>query len=191
MSDQLTVKLGLILLVASVVAIVSRRMRLPYSVGLVAAGILLAIAPTNIGMPISPDAIFTVLLPPLIFEAALQIRWAPFRRDLPLILLLAFVGVAVAAALVAAGMHALAGWSWLGAATFGVLIAATDPVSVIATFKEMKAEPRLSRKRCCISTLRRARKIGPPVVLEEGRQCDGSGVGIRERSYDQSYEHGQ
>ena len=144
MSDQLTVKLGLILLVASVVAIVSRRMRLPYSVGLVAAGILLAIAPTNIGMPISPDAIFTVLLPPLIFEAALQIRWAPFRRDLPLILLLAFVGVAVAAALVAAGMHALAGWSWLGAATFGVLIAATDPVSVIATFKEMKAEPRLS-----------------------------------------------
>jgi monovalent cation:H+ antiporter, CPA1 family len=144
MSDQLTVKLGLILLVASVVAIVSRRMRLPYSVGLVAAGILLAIAPTNIGMPISPDAIFTVLLPPLIFEAALQIRWAPFRRDLPLILLLAFVGVAVAAALVAAAMHALAGWSWLGAATFGVLIAATDPVSVIATFKEMKAEPRLS-----------------------------------------------
>ena len=144
MSDQLTVKLGLILLVASVVAIVSRKMRLPYSVGLVAAGILLAIAPTDIGIPLSLDAIFTVLLPPLIFEAALQIRWTPFRRDLPVILTLAFVGVAVAAALVAAGMHVLVGWSWLGAATFGVLIAATDPVSVIAAFKEMKAEPRLS-----------------------------------------------
>lgn len=144
MSDQLTVKLGLILLVASVVAIVSRKMRLPYSVGLVAAGILLAIAPTDIGIPLSPDAIFTVLLPPLIFEAALQIRWTPFCRDLPVILMLAFVGVAVAAALVAAGMHILVGWSWLGAATFGVLIAATDPVSVVAAFKEMKAEPRLS-----------------------------------------------
>jgi CPA1 family monovalent cation:H+ antiporter len=119
-------------------------MRLPYSVGLVAAGILLAIAPTNIGIPISPNAISKVLLPPLIFEAALQIRWAPFRRDLPVILLLAFVGVAIAATIVAAGMHILAGWSWLGAATFGILIAATDPVSVIAAFKEMKVEPRLS-----------------------------------------------
>ena len=144
MSDQLTVKLGLILLVASVVAIASRKVRLPYSVGLVAAGILLAIAPTNIGIPLSPDAIFTVLLPPLIFEAALQIQWTPFRRDLPVILFLAFVGVAVAAAFVAAGMHFLIGWRWPGAMMFGVLIAATDPVSVIAAFKEMKVAPRLS-----------------------------------------------
>jgi monovalent cation:H+ antiporter, CPA1 family len=41
-------------------------------------------------------------------------------------------------------MHLLLGWSVLGAAFFGVLIAATDPVSVIAAFKEMRAEPRLS-----------------------------------------------
>lgn len=144
MSDQLTVDLGLILLVASVVAMASRRMRLPYSVGLVAAGILLALAPINIGMPLSPASIFTILLPPLIFEAALQIRWPPFRRELPVILMLAFVGVALAAALVAAGMHTIVGWGWIGAAMFGVLIAATDPVSVIAAFKEMKVEPRLS-----------------------------------------------
>lgn len=52
-------------------------------------------------------------------------------------------------------------------------------------------QSKFERKRCRGSTLRSARKIGPPVVLEEGRQCDGSGVGIRERSYDQSYEHGQ
>ena len=36
----------------------------------------------------------------------------------------------------------------------------------------------LIRKRYRGSTLRGARKIGPPVVLEEGRQCDGSGVGF-------------
>jgi Na+:H+ antiporter len=144
MSDQLTVNLGLMLLVGSVVAIISRRLQLPYSVGLVTAGICLALAPTGIGIPVSPDAIYAILLPPLIFEAALQIRWPPFRRDLPVVLLLAFVGVAVSAALVAAGMHYVAGWGWLGAAMFGVLIAATDPVSVIAAFKEMKVEPRLS-----------------------------------------------
>ena len=143
MSDSITIDLGLILLVASVVAMISRRMRLPYSVGLVAAGVLLARAPVISGAALSPHGIFTILLPPLIFEAALQIRWPPFRRDLPVVLALAFGGVAIAAALVAAGMHFLVGWSWLGAALFGVLIAATDPVSVIAAFKEMKVALRL------------------------------------------------
>ena len=144
MSDELTVGLGLLLIVASVVAIISSRMRLPYSVGLVAAGILLAVSPIHLRTPISTDSIYTILLPPLIFEAALQIRWEPFRRDLPVILTLAFIGVALAAAIAAIGMHYLIGWGWLAAAMFGVLIAATDPVSVIAAFKEMKVEPRLS-----------------------------------------------
>ncbi len=144
MSDIVTINLGLILLIASVVAMITRRMRLPYSVGLVAAGVLLARLPIVSDMPISPEGIFTILLPPLIFEAALQIRWPPFRKELPVILSLAFGGVAIAAALVAAGMHFLVGWSWMGAALFGVLIAATDPVSVVAAFREMKVETRLS-----------------------------------------------
>src|SRR5690242_19004914 len=112
MSDALTINLGLILLVASVVAILSRRMRLPYVVGLVAAGILLARAPIGADFVLSPQTMYTTLLPPLIFEAALQIRWWPFRRDLPLIVVLAFAGFALAASLVAACMHLLIGWSW-------------------------------------------------------------------------------
>ena len=144
MGNAVTINLGLILLVACIVAILSRRMRLPYIVGLVAAGILLASAPIVSDAVLSPEGIYTILLPPLIFEAALQLPWTPFRRDLPVILTLAFMGVAIAAALVAAGMHFLAGWSWFGAALFGVLIAATDPVSVVATFREAKVAARLS-----------------------------------------------
>jgi len=53
------------------------------------------------------------------------------------------IGVLLAAAVVAAGMHYLIGWSWLGAAFFAILVAATDPVSVIAMFKEVPVEPRL------------------------------------------------
>jgi CPA1 family monovalent cation:H+ antiporter len=41
-------------------------------------------------------------------------------------------------------MHWLVGWNWIGAALFGVLIAATDPVSVIASFREMGCQPRVS-----------------------------------------------
>jgi CPA1 family monovalent cation:H+ antiporter len=136
--------LGFVLLTASLVAILSRRLHLPYSVGLVVAGIALALLPLGVTLPLTRDLIFSVFLPPLIFEAALQLKWTEFRRDLPLTLALAFPGVVVAAAVVTVGMHFVVGWSWIGAAFFGVLISATDPVSVIAAFKEMKAERRLS-----------------------------------------------
>jgi len=49
----------------------------------------------------------------------------------------------MAAAITAAGMHYIAHWAWGSAAVFGALIAATDPVSVIATFKEAKVTGRL------------------------------------------------
>ncbi len=136
--------LGLLLLTASLVAIVSRRLRLPYSVGLVTAGIVLALLPNVFEIPLTPDLIFNIFLPPLVFEAALQLKWQPFRRDLPLTLALAFPGVAIAGLAVAAGMHVLVGWSWIASALFGVLIAATDPVSVIAAFRELAVDHRLS-----------------------------------------------
>lgn len=137
-------ELGTMLIVASLVAMVSRRIGLPYTAGLVLAGIGLAYFPVGAGLPLSRELIFNVFLPPLIFEAAMQLRWSRFRTEMPLTVVLAFLGVAISVAVVAGGMHLLLGWSALGAAFFGVLIAATDPVSVIAAFKEMKAEPRLS-----------------------------------------------
>jgi CPA1 family monovalent cation:H+ antiporter len=136
--------IGVLLLVACLIAMVSRRIGLPYSVGLVAAGLVIAFIPNTPAFPLSRDLIFNIFLPPLVFEAALQLPWRSFRRELPVVLTLAFFGVALAALVVAAGMHFGLGWSWLGAALFGVLIAATDPVAVIAAFKEMKAERRLS-----------------------------------------------
>ena len=136
--------IGILLLVACLIAMLTRRFRLPYSVGLAAAGIGIAYLPNAPSLPLSRDLIFNVFLPPLVFEAALQLDWKPFRRELPVTLLLAFAGVAIAATVVATGMHVFVGWSWMGAALFGVLIAATDPVSVIASFREIKVEPRLS-----------------------------------------------
>jgi CPA1 family monovalent cation:H+ antiporter len=135
--------LGLILAVASLVAMLTRRWGVPYSVGLVAAGMALALLPLGIAYKLTPTLVYEVLLPPLIFEAAIQIPWKPFRRELPLLLALVTLGVVLAAGIVAAGMHYLIGWSWLGAAFFGVLLAATDPVSVIAMFKAVRVPRRL------------------------------------------------
>jgi monovalent cation:H+ antiporter, CPA1 family len=53
------------------------------------------------------------------------------------------LGVALAATVTALGMHIALFWDWGSAIVFGTLIAATDPVSVIAAFKESKAQGRL------------------------------------------------
>jgi len=141
---ELTVQVGvLLLLIGAVVAMLTRRLRLPYSVGLVAAGIILAILPFVPKVSLTKELIFTALLPPLLFDAAFYIHWEQLRRDLSVIVVLATLGVLMSACVTTIGMHYLARWQWLGALAFGVLIAATDPVSVIATFKEARAHGRL------------------------------------------------
>lgn len=121
----------------------TRRLRLPYSAGLVAAGMGLAILPFSPTVQLTKDLLFNALLPPLIFEAAFHLDWKQLRRDLPVVLVLASLGVALSAAVTAAGMYYLAHWDWISCAVFGILIAATDPVSVIATFRETGARGRL------------------------------------------------
>jgi CPA1 family monovalent cation:H+ antiporter len=134
---------GLLLLVACLVAIVTKRVGFPYAIGLVVAGIGLSLAGYRSSIDLTPELIFTVLLPPLVFEAALHLGWTQFRREAPLVLNLAFVGTLLSAGVVAAGMHWLAGWGWQASLLFGSLIAATDPVSVIAMMKEQNVGSRL------------------------------------------------
>lgn len=138
-----TVTLGLLLLIACLVAIVCRRFGQPYAIGLVIAGIGLSLSGYHSGIELTPELVFSVLLPPLVFEAALHLGWAQFRRESPLVLSLAFGGTLLSALVVAAAMHGLAAWGWPASLLFGSLIAATDPVSVIAMMKEQNADKRL------------------------------------------------
>jgi CPA1 family monovalent cation:H+ antiporter len=134
---------GLLFFTACLVAIVAGRIGLPYSVGLVAAGIGLGFTHLLGAIELTPQLVFTFLLPPLIFEAALHLGWRQARREAPLVLTLAFVGTFFSAIVVALGMHWLVGWGWPASLLFGALIGATDPVSVIAMMKEQNAEQRL------------------------------------------------
>lgn len=136
-------RLVLLLLVAAAVSMLGRKLRLPYTVGLVLTGSALALSPLSLDVGLTKALIFTAFLPPLIFEAALQIPWHELRRDLLPVLVLATLGVLLATGVAALGMHALVQWPWETALLLGVLLAATDPVSVIATFKEAGVEGRL------------------------------------------------
>jgi CPA1 family monovalent cation:H+ antiporter len=136
-------RIEILLLIAAVVAMLARRLHVPYSVGLVFAGVALALLPFSPNIVLTKQLVFTAFLPPLIFEAAFQLHWRELRKDLPVILILATVGVALSAVATAIGMHYLAQWTWISAIVFGVLIAATDPVSVIAMFKDAKVDGRI------------------------------------------------
>jgi len=169
----------LLLLVAAVVAMLTRRLRLPYSVGLVLAGMGLAFVPLAPRIALTREILFDALLPPLLFEAALSLRWEELRRQLPVVLTLASAGVVVSGAVTAAGMRYLAGWPWPNALIFGALIAATDPVSVIATFREARVQGRLRllvESESLFNDGTAAVAFGVAVTLAAGRSLSGWAV---------------
>jgi len=136
-------KIELLLLVAAIIALVAKRLRLPYTVGLVIGGALLAWLGPLKNLELTKEMIFRGLLPPLIFEAAFFVHWKELRKDLKPVLLLATFGVILSCAFVGFVMSWLVGWPLWTSLLFGSLIVATDPVAVIAMFKEMKVEGRL------------------------------------------------
>jgi CPA1 family monovalent cation:H+ antiporter len=142
MDTLITSTLGL-LLAAIAVALIARRLHLPYTVGLVLAGAVLAMARVHTGITLTHEIIYTLILPPLLFEAAINIHWRELRQDALPVLALSIVGTLIAAATVSAGMVWGLGWPLPAAPLFGALIAATDPVAVIAMFKDNNLTGRL------------------------------------------------
>ena len=140
----------LLLLVAALVAVVSSRARLPYAIGLVLAGLVLGNLVGYAGPRLSKDLLFLVVLPGLLFEAAYQMHFADFWRARLSILTLAVPGLVVATFLTAAlvwwGVNRLSSGSltWMEALAFGALISATDPISVLAIFRTLGVDKRLS-----------------------------------------------
>ncbi len=136
-----------LLSIAALVAYFSRRLRhLPYTVALVlVGGALTFISGETISFGANfGDIILLLLVPPLIFEATLHIKWEALRRDLLPILLLALVGSLVGAFLVAWPVSYLLGFAPLAAFTFGALMSATDPVAVISFFRGLGVSQRLA-----------------------------------------------
>lgn len=144
-----------LLMVASAVAMLAKRLRLPYTVTLVVAGLGLGMLPPHTAwldldsVRLTPELLFNVFLPVLLFEAAFHLSWPKFRENLTAILLLALPGVVAAVLLCgsfAFWLEPLANASLplMVSLLFAAMLAATDPVSVIALFKELGVPKRLA-----------------------------------------------
>ena len=136
-------RIEILLLIAAVVSMLVRRLNLPYTVGLTVAGLGIALLSLDVDIPFTKEVIFSAFLPPLIFEAAFAMHWRELKSNIGIVVSLATVGVVLSIALTTGGLIYVAGWPVLSALILGVLISATDPVSVIATFKEAGVTGRL------------------------------------------------
>lgn len=144
-----------LLFLASIVAILVRRLRMPYTVTLVIVGLGSALLLTGgegntffsveaLQSLLVPEVIMALLVPPLIFEAASHINFRDLFRDLPLILVFAIPGMILTMFLVGGIVNWFTPLTLEMALVFGALIAATDPVAVVALFRSMGVPKRLT-----------------------------------------------
>ena len=131
-----------LLLIVSVVAVVVRRFRIPYTVALVLVGAALSLR-SSLDIRLTPQLILSLFLPPLVFEAAFHLNVEAVRRNLPTILLFAVPGVILNTFLVGGIVAWGAGLPLSLTLVFGALISATDPVAVVAIFRKLGVPKRL------------------------------------------------
>jgi len=132
-----------LLLIASLVAIAVRRLHIPYTVALVVVGLLLTTQST-VKIELTPELILALFVPPLVFEAAFHLNFTELRRNLTSILVLAVPGVILTTLIVGGLLVFGTSLSLPVALVFGALIAATDPVAVVALFRLLGVPKRLA-----------------------------------------------
>lgn len=142
LDQELTVIM--LLSAAALMAIVGQRVKVPYTVTLVIMGLGFAFFPNFVDFEVSPELIFGLLVPPLLFEATLHLSWKRLQADMFAVLLLALVGTLAGTFFIAWVIWYFVGIPWLAAVAFGALISATDPVAVVALFKTLGVSKRLS-----------------------------------------------
>jgi monovalent cation:H+ antiporter, CPA1 family len=133
----------ILLLVATGVALITRRLRVPYVAGLVLAGLAITeLLPQRVGLDSS--LILNLFLPILIFEASINTDISRLRSTVKPIAILAGPGIVLASGITAVLLKLSLGYAWIPALFAGVILAITDTVSVIAVFKEVAVPSRLS-----------------------------------------------
>jgi CPA1 family monovalent cation:H+ antiporter len=137
--------------VATAAAIAARIAKIPYTAVLVISGIVLGAFQLVDPPRLTHELLFGIILPGLLFEAAFNIDVKIFLRNKMAITALAIPGVVVAILLAGAGtalaisaLSSKRGLTLKQGLVFGALVAATDPIAVVAIFREVKVPARLA-----------------------------------------------
>lgn len=138
----------------------ARRLNFPYTVLLAVVGCVLGavsllgeavqVGPVGDflgalkGFEITSEAVLFVFLPALVFEAALAIDVRRLLDDIGPILFLAVAGLLISTVIVGYTLNAVSGVGLIACLLLGAIVSATDPVAVVAIFKDLGAPKRLA-----------------------------------------------
>jgi monovalent cation:H+ antiporter, CPA1 family len=129
--------LVLLLVIILAVALISRPLRLPYTLVLVVVGLIIGISPLLPDLRLDPNLVLFLFLPALLFEGAWSVDVKQLGENWLMILLLAVPGLLLSVLVVAALLHWTLGLPWMLALLLGAMISPTDPIAVLALFRQM------------------------------------------------------
>ena len=141
----------LLMVIISVAMGVRYYSKLPYTIALIFAGIILSFFDIFPDIRLTPELIFHVLLPPLLFEAAFNLNANELKKNTKPILTYAIFGVIIAVLTTGSLLygsfslfHIDTTMPLIACLLFGAVISSTDPISVLAIFKQLGVPTRLS-----------------------------------------------
>ena len=135
---------ALVLLIGAAIAVVlvSRRLGVADTVGLVILGLVASALLPELGLDVTPEIVLLILLPGIVFDAGYRTHVEDLRESLIAIIVLAVPGVVIVAAFAGLVLDATTELTFGQAFLVGAIVSATDPAAVVATFKRLRT-PRL------------------------------------------------
>jgi CPA1 family monovalent cation:H+ antiporter len=119
-------------------AVMAHRLKVPYPIVLVLAGLVLSFVPHMPRIPLDPNLVFIIFLPPLLYSAAWTVSWRDFRRNLPIIGLLAvgLVGFTVWGVAEFSDRFITA-LDWKAGFLLGAVLSTTDAIAATSVAKSL------------------------------------------------------
>src|SRR5437867_2200388 len=133
---------GLLLAVA-VLALVARKLTIPYPILFVVGGLLIGLIPKLPKVRLDPELVFLIFLPPLLFPAALFTSWRDFRANLRPIALLAIGLVLFTTVAVAYLAHYFMDLPLAAGFVLGAIISPPDAIAATAIAERLKVPRRI------------------------------------------------
>ena len=128
----------MLLVLVAACALLAERVKVPYPIVLLVAGLGLSFVPHVPRVPLKPEIVFLVFLPPLLYHSAWLTSWREFRRNMVSIVMLAVglvtftvVGIALFSD------HVIAALDWKSGLVLGAVVATTDAIAATAIGKRI------------------------------------------------------
>jgi monovalent cation:H+ antiporter, CPA1 family len=143
----------ILIVLAILVVIVASRLQFPYTIALIGLGFALGVVapwvgiralPHGLASVLTPNFFFDLILPPIVFEAAIHIDYHRLRARIGIVLFLVFVGVIFTTLFAGILVAYLVGLPILVGLLLAAILSPTDPVAVVDLFRRLHVPEGLS-----------------------------------------------